>query len=304
MNEFGLIARHFRPLAGIAGLDLLDDAAVLAPPVGRELVISADAMVAGVHWLADDPAELVARKLLRVNLSDLAAMGATPLGYLLTLALPKPLDEAWVAGFARGLARDQAAFGLALMGGDTVATPGPLTLSLTILGHVAPGCAWRRSGGQAGDELWVTGTIGDAALGLLALRGELADPGGVLAERYHLPQPRLGLPLDGVVHAAMDLSDGLVQDCVHLAAASGVAAIIHAADVPLSPAARACRRLETCLTGGDDYELLVAAAPDDGTILQRCGLSRIGRLEVGAGVSVLDGAGTRMTLPAGWDHFG
>ncbi len=304
MNEFDLIARHFRPLAGVAGLDLLDDAAVLAPPVGRELVISADAMVAGVHCLADDPAELVARKLLRVNLSDLAAMGATPLGYLLTLALPRPLDEAWLAGFARGLALDQAAFGIALLGGDTVATPGPLTLSLTILGHVAPGCAWRRSGGQAGDELWVTGTIGDAALGLLALQGKLVDPNGVLAGRYHLPQPRLGLPLDGVVHAAMDLSDGLVQDCGHLAAASGLAAVIHAADVPLSPAAQACRRLETCLTGGDDYELLVAAAPGDGTILQRCGLTRIGRLEVGAGVSVLDAAGMRMTLPGGWDHFG
>ncbi len=304
MTEFSLISRYFRPLAGTAGLDLLDDAAVLAPPAGRELVISADAMVAGVHFLADDAAELVARKLLRVNLSDLAAMGATPLGYLLTVALPKPLDEGWIAGFARGLALDQAEFGLALLGGDTVGTPGPVTLSLTILGHVAPGRAWRRSGGQAGDELWVTGTIGDAALGLLALRGELDDPDGTLAERYHLPRPRLGLPLDEAVHAAMDLSDGLAQDCAHLAGASGLAAVIHAAAVPLSPAARACNRLETCLTGGDDYELLVAAAPEAAPALRRCGLTRIGRLEAGAGVSVLDARGAEMTLPNGWDHFG
>lgn len=304
MTEFGLIARHFRPLAAAAGLDLMDDAAVLAPPGGRELVISADAMVAGVHFLADDPADLVARKLLRVNLSDLAAMGAVPLGYLLTVALPRPLDEGWLAGFARGLALDQDEFRIALLGGDTVATPGPVTLSLTILGHVAPGRAWRRSGGQTGDELWVTGSIGDAALGLLALRGELADPDGVLADRYHLPRPRLGLPLGEVVHAAMDLSDGLVQDCGHLAAASGLAAVIQVGDVPLSPAARACDRLATCLTGGDDYELLIAAAAADAPALQRCGLTRIGRLEAGAGVRVLDEAGLPMTLPGGWDHFG
>ncbi len=305
MTEFGLIARHFRPLAGPAGLDLLDDAAVLSPPPGRELVISADAMVAGVHYLPDDPAELVACKLLRVNLSDLAAMGATPLGYLVTVALPKPLDEAWVAGFAHGLAEDQAAFGLALLGGDTVATSGPLTLSLTILGHLAPGRAWRRNGGRAGDELWVTGTIGDAALGLLAARGEIADPGGFLADRYHLPQPRLGLPLDGVVHAAMDVSDGLVQDCGHLAAASGLAAVIHAADVPLSPAARACDRLATCLAGGDDYELLLAVPPGHEAVLHRCEvpLTRIGTLRPGSGVTVLNAAGSPMTLPAGWDHF-
>ena len=237
--EFSLIARHFRPLAGPGSLDLLDDGALLTPPPGRQLVFTADAMVAGVHFLPDDPADSVAAKLLRVNLSDLAAMGAVPLAYLMTVSAPRETGDAWFAAFATGLARDQAQFGITLLGGDTTSTPGPTTLSLTAIGHVAPGAALRRTGAVAGDEIWVTGTIGDGALGLLALQGKVADADGWLAGRYRLPEPRLGLALHGVVSACMDVSDGLVQDLGHLCRASGLGAVIEAGLVPRSPAALA-----------------------------------------------------------------
>ncbi len=307
-GEFGLIARHFRPLAAPGGLDLLDDAALLTPPAGRQLVLTADAMVAGVHFLPDDPADLIGRKLLRVNLSDLAAMGATPLAYLMTVSAPRGTDDAWFGLFAAGLAQDQAAFGIGLLGGDTTHTPGPLTLSLTAIGHVSPGGAVRRQGAQAGDEVWVTGTIGDGALGLLALRGEVMDAEGFLADRYRLPQPRLGLLTPGLVRAAMDVSDGLVQDLGHLARAGGLGAVLEAGLVPLSPAARAAGRLETCLSGGDDYELLMAVAPGGGAALRRAAgdvpVQRIGRFVAGEGVQVLDATGAEMVLGrGGWSHF-
>lgn len=308
-EEFGLIARHFRPLAGPGGLDLLDDAALLDPPHGRTLVLTADAMVAGVHFLPDDPADLVGRKLLRVNLSDLAAMGATPLAYLMTVSAPRDTEDAWFAGFAAGLAQDQAAFGIQLLGGDTTHTPGPLTLSLTCIGHVGPDGAVRRAGARAGDEVWVTGTIGDGALGLLAAQGQLADPGGTLADRYRLPRPRLGVLRPGLVRAAMDVSDGLVQDLGHLARAAGLGAEIEAGRVPLSPAAAAADDLATCLSGGDDYELLMAVAPAQGAALQAAAAAagveacRIGRFTPEPGVRVLRN-GAPWTLPrSGWSHF-
>ena len=310
--EFGLIARHFRPLAGPGALDLLDDAALLQPPPGRTLVLTADAMVAGVHFLPDDPADLVGSKLLRVNLSDLAAKGAAPLAYLMTVSAPKGTPDAWFAAFASGLARDQAEFGLALLGGDTTATPGPLTLSLTCIGHVSPGGMVPRAGARAGDEVWITGTIGDGALGLLALRGRVPDPDGFLARRYRRPQPRLGLLRPGLASAAMDVSDGLVQDLGHLARAGGVGAVLEASLVPLSPAARAAGGawLETCLTGGDDYELLMAVASSQAGKLkaaaEACGVAatRIGRFVDGAGVQVVDATGRAMSLArGGWSHF-
>ncbi len=312
-GEFALIARHFRPLAGPGALDLGDDAALLTPPSGRELVLSADAMVAGVHFLADDPPDLVARKLLRTNLSDLAAMGAVPLGYLLTVSAPKTTADSWFAGFAAGLAADQRQFGVALLGGDTTATPGPISLSLTILGHVAPGRAIRRRGACAGDDLWVSGTIGDAALGLAALQGEVADEDGFLAKRYHLPEPRLSLgwAVAGLVHAGLDVSDGLVQDAGHLSRAAGLTVVIAAAAVPLSPPARAARRLELCLTGGDDYELLLAAPPQAAAALTAAAaaagvpLTRIGSFHPGsARVDVRDSSGQPLPLARpGWSHF-
>lgn len=310
--EFSLIARHFRPLAGPGSLDLLDDGALLTPPPGRQLVLTADAMVAGVHFLPDDPAATVGAKLLRVNLSDLAAMGATPLAYLMTVSAPRDTSDAWFAAFADGLAQDQARFGIVLLGGDTTATPGPLTLTLTAIGHVAPGSALRRAGAVAGDEIWVTGTIGDGALGLLALQGKVADVDGWLAGRYRLPQPRLGLALHGVASACMDVSDGLVQDLGHLCRAAGLGAVIEADRVPRSPAALAVGQawLATCLTGGDDYELLMAVPPGRAGLLDAAAaaagyaVTRIGRFEAGSQVRVLDASGAAIRLDrAGWSHF-
>ena len=309
--EFSIIARHFRPLAGPGALDLIDDAAVFAPPPGRDLVVAADAIVAGVHFLPDDPPDLVGRKLLRTNLSDLAAMGAAPLGYLMTVSVPRATPDAWFAGFAAGLAQDQAEFGVTLLGGDTTSTPGPVTLSLTILGTVAQGEAVRRVGAQPGDLLFVTGTIGDGALGLRAARGEVPDPDGYLAGRYRLPRPRLGVARHGIVAAALDVSDGLVQDVGHLCRAAGCGVEIMAADVPLSAPARAALpgALATILTGGDDYELAMAVRPENAAALRAAAgevpVTCIGRFVAGsARVVVRDAAGAEVPLGAGgWNHF-
>ncbi len=311
--EFSLIARHFLPLAAPGALGLADDAAILTPPPGRELVLSADAMVAGVHFLPDDPPETIGRKLLRVNLSDLAAKGAVPIGYLMTVSTPVDTPDAWFAGFAAGLALDQAAYGVTLLGGDTTSTPGPISLSLTIIGHVAPGTAVLRSGARPGDGIWVTGTIGDGALGLQVALGRLADTDGYLLDRYRLPRPRVGLALHGIASAAMDVSDGLVQDLGHLCRAGDVAAEIEADAVPLSDAARAAGPawLETCLTGGDDYELLLAVPAEQQASLvaeaERIGVrvTRVGRFHQGAPhVTVRRANGEAFVLAAqGWSHF-
>jgi thiamine-monophosphate kinase len=311
--EFSLIARHFRPLAGPGALDLRDDAALLMPPPGRELVLTADAMVGGVHFLPDDPPDLIGRKLLRVNLSDLAAKGAVPLSYLMTVSTPKDTPDAWFSGFAAGLARDQAIYGVTLLGGDTTSTPGPISLSLTIIGHIAPGTAVHRSGARAGHEIWVTGTIGDGALGLAVAQGKLADPTGFLLGRYRLPQPRVGLALAGIASAAMDVSDGLMQDLGHICRASGVAAEIAMETVPLSDAARQAGPdwLATCLTGGDDYELLLAVPPDQSTALQAAAghagipVTRIGHFHSGPPeVMVRQASGEPLALTkGGWSHF-
>ncbi len=302
--EFALIARHFRPLAGPGALDLQDDAAVLVPPPGRELVLTCDAMVGGVHFLPDDPPDLVGRKLLRVNLSDLAAKGAKPIGYLMTVAAPRDTPDAWYAAFASGLLRDQQEYGVTLLGGDTTSTPGPTSLSLTILGHVAPGQAVHRAGARAGDGIWVTGTIGDGALGLAVARGRLVDPTGFLLSRYRLPQPRVGLAIAGVATAGMDVSDGLVQDLGHMCRASNLTADIDAALVPLSEPARAAgpEWLPACLTGGDDYELLLAIPPgrEAGIPVTRIGTFRAGPPEVI--VRGLDGKPMNFAR-GGWSHF-
>ena len=314
--EFALIARHFRPLAGAGALDLSDDAALLDPPLDRQLVLAADAMVAGVHFLTDDPPDTIGRKLLRVNLSDLAAMGARPLGYLMTCAFPRGTGEEWIAAFARGLAEDQREHRLSVLGGDTVSTTGPATFSLTILGTVAPGAALQRRGARPGDEVWVSGTIGDGALGLLTLTGKL-PPDDYLARRYRLPEPRLalGAGLAGVARAVMDVSDGLAQDLGHLARAAGCAAVIDADSVPLSaPVRRALHGNPALrvgvLTGRDDSELLIAADPADAPRLRAAAeaagtpVTRIGRFIQGEGVTVLDGSGAVIALPqAGWSHF-
>jgi thiamine-monophosphate kinase len=270
-------------------------------------------MVGGVHFLPNDAPDLIARKLLRTNLSDRAAMGAEPLGYLMTVSAPATTPDAWFASFASGLAADQKEFGVFLLGGDTTSTPGPVSLSLTIIGTVTPGAAIRRSGAAAGDGVWVSGTIGDGALGLLAARGELDDPSGFLADRYRLPRPRLALGrrLAGIASAGMDVSDGLVQDLGHICRAGGIAAEIDAALVPLSAPARSADLLERCLTGGDDYELVMAVPPAKAALLLReaaavgIPVTRIGSFLAGAPhVTVRSADGTEMSLRrGGWSHF-
>jgi thiamine-monophosphate kinase len=321
LGEFGRIRRYFAPLAGPGGLGLKDDAALIDCPPGRRIVATVDAMVCGVHYLPDDPPDLVARKLLRVNLSDLAAMGAVPKWYLLTTALPAELGDEWVARFATGLAEDQTNYGIALLGGDSVATPGPAVLSLTALGEVAAGAEIRRSGAQPGDRIWVSGTIGDAALGLAVLRGghgELtAQHRAALAARFRLPEPRVGLGprLAGLAHAMADVSDGLLADLGHICGASGVAATVRAEALPLSPAAAQVAAAEPGLRvrlagAGDDYELLFAAPPEAAAALAALGaelglrLTEIGSVEAGAGVRLLDAAGREIAVAAtGYTHF-
>jgi thiamine-monophosphate kinase len=317
LGEFELIDRLLRPLAaGLPGaLGLGDDAAVIDPPEGCSLVLAKDAMVADVHFLASDPAELVAGKLLRVNLSDLAAMGATPMAYLLAIARPATIDDRWLRGFARGLARDQERFALHLAGGDTVSTPGPLVLSLTILGTVAKGRYLSRRGARPDDRVYVSGTLGDAACGLRVLTGlaatdEIALP---LIDRYRTPQPRLelGRALIGLATAAIDISDGLLADLGHILAQSGVGAELEAARLPLSPAARSLPgALAAALTGGDDYELLFTAPPAAAAAIdalaQRLGLAitAIGRITGKTGLTVRDASGAPLRLERpGWRHF-
>lgn len=239
-GEFELIARYFAPLAeGFAGAGgLRSDNAFLAGDARRDLVVKTDMVVAGVHFLADEKPQLVAQRALRVCLSDLAAGGATPYAYQLGLSLAREWTERWVAGFARGLAADQRRYGIALCGGDTTATPGPTTVSITAFGRVAHGKGLRRDEAKAGDELWVSGTIGDAALGLLAAQGQIAS--AALEKRYRLPQPRttLGPRLVGIVSATADISDGLLADAGHIADASGLSVRLERDLVPLSAAAR------------------------------------------------------------------
>jgi thiamine-monophosphate kinase len=273
MNEDDLIARYFAPLAGPAGLGLKDDAALLVPPPGRDLVLTTDALVAGVHFFADDPPAAIARKALRTNLSDLAAKGAAPLGFLLVLALPAGWTEPWLAAFAAGLGEDAQTYHCPLMGGDTVKTPGPLTLSITALGSVAAGGMAARTGVRPGDRLYVSGTIGDAAIGLRLRLGQgpgLAEPHRLhLLDRYLLPRPRLALaPAMAFAHGGMDVSDGFVGDLTKMLRVSGVSASIDLARLPLSDAAKAAISADPALfeiaaTGGDDYEILAAAPPEN-----------------------------------------
>jgi thiamine-monophosphate kinase len=309
-DEFSRIARYFAPLAGPEGRGLTDDAAVLTPPPGRDLVLTVDQMLEGLHFLPGDDPALIARKLLRRNLSDLAAMGAAPLGYLLTTALPPALGEDWLAAFAAGLAVDQAEYGIALFGGDSSGSKAGIALTVTMIGHVAPGAALSRNGARAGDEIWVTGEIGDAAIGLMGRLGKRHDVPAALILRSQLPRPRLGLKLAGLASAAIDVSDGLLQDLGHMCAGAGLAATIHAALVPGdAPAALREALLEARLTGGDDYELILAVPPARRQeFLAACGdtrVTRIGVFSTGAPtVTVLDRAGRPMVFAsAGWQHF-
>jgi thiamine-monophosphate kinase len=271
-GEDALIARYFRPLATDPGAFSLGDDAAILRAHADDVVVTTDAIVEGVHFLPDDPPDTVARKALRVNLSDLAAKGATPAGFVLTLAL-RAADGAWLEPFARGLGEDAAQFGCPLLGGDTVSTPGPLMISITAFGRVPAGKMVHRSGAKPGDRVVVTGTIGDAALGLEILKrgavaAALADDAAarqMLVGRYRIPQPRNALAMAVRDHAsaAMDVSDGFAGDLAKLCAASGVSAVIDAPSVPLSAAAaillaRGAIGIEAIVSGGDDYEILCA----------------------------------------------
>ncbi len=322
MDEFALISDLIAPLVRHAGArGLADDGALITPAAGMDLAVTKDMMVEGVHFLPGDPPDLVARKLMRTNLSDLAAMGARPLACLLGLASDGRRDETWYRGFLDGLALDQEAFGLWLAGGDTVSAPeGLLTLSLTAFGEVPPGRSPARTRARPGDVVAVSGTIGDAALGLLVRTGALGGLGNgaesELERRYLLPEPRTGLgtALLDLVHGAIDVSDGLVADAAHLARASDLAIDLDLAGIPLSRAVRRAldaepARWDTVLTGGDDYELLLTMSPGD---LDRAravaahhdvALTAIGRCRAGAGV-VLFGENGPIRPPAGggWRH--
>ena len=320
LSEDDLIARFFAPMAGPAALNLVDDAGLLTVPPGFELVLTKDALAAGVHFFADDPPESIARKALGVNLSDLAAKGSTPLGFLLAIALPPDWTDAWLAAFTRALAEAAQTSACPLIGGDTVSTPGPLVLSITALGVVPQGGMVRRTGARAGDAIFVSGTIGDGALGLqvrIADRTQGASWVGALdpafrahlRDRYWHPVPRLGLATAlRQAHGAMDVSDGLVGDCGKMLRVSGVSGTIEVERVPLSPAARAAVDLdpsliETVLTGGDDYEVLASVPPHQAAAFEAAALAagivvtRIGEVTAGtAPLVVLDTVGTPMTF--------
>jgi thiamine-monophosphate kinase len=272
VDEFDWIASLRGLTRGDASaLGLMDDAAVIPGRPDFDLVISKDAMVEGVHFPAGEAPDIIARRLLRTSLSDLAAKAAEPFGYLLLTAWPPGLDDAWRAQFRGGLEADGEAFGVALLGGDTVSTPGPLTVSATVLGWAEAGRAVLRSGARAGDALVVCGPIGDGWLGLMAVRGEIEDPGGALAKHYRLPPPLLALsaPLLAHARACADVSDGLIADASHIAEASALALAIELADLPLSAAAsrwlaaqpdQAASRI-VLASGGDDYALVCAIDP-------------------------------------------
>jgi len=320
-GEDDLIARYFRPLATHEGaLGLIDDAAILKSS-GEDIVVTTDAVVENVHFLSSDPPETLARKALRVNLSDLAAKGAVPAGFVLTLAIPK-YDEAWLEPFARALGEDAAAFGCPLLGGDTVSTPGPLTLSITAFGKVPAGTMVRRDRARTGDLIVVTGTIGDAALGLKCLKGEHVTNELRFCEeligRYRVPQPRnvLASAIRKYARSAMDVSDGLAGDLAKLCAASRVSGTVQVSSIPFSDAAHTILSLgavdiEALIAGGDDYEVLCTLAEshwtDFETAAQSAGVdvTVIGRITDGAGPpSFLDASGAPMTLKRmSYSHF-
>ena len=324
VDEFDWIERCLRPLASGSpeALGLLDDAAVISGRPGFDLVVTKDAIVEGVHFLTGDPLDLVARKLLRVNLSDLAAKGAEPYGYFLAIAWPARCGWASRKRFVDGLRIDQKQFGLGLFGGDTVSTPGPLSASATLLGWVPAAGMARRDRARVGDIVLVTGSIGDGGLGLAAARGEAVGLSSTdqawLKGRYQLPHPRLGLgqALRASMAASADVSDGLIADAGRIAAASGVRVALDLDRMPLSAAAAAWLKLQpdpiaarlALAASGDDYEIvctaprpavapLVAAAQALGY-----GMSEIGVVVAGSGVGVSGGGRELAVTNSGWRH--
>ena len=322
-GEFDTIDKFFAPLCeGFPGArGLTDDTASLVISDDHEAVITMDTMVSGVHFLATDPPDLIARKLMRVNLSDLASAGATPRTYFLSLSLPPSIDDNWVRSFAEGLSVDQNSYNVVLGGGDTTSTPGPLTLTLTAIGEVPKGQVITRKGAQAGQDIYVSGTIGDAALALALIQTtgvEQVQAGAPsLMARYQLPEPRvsLGVLLLGVATSAADISDGLMADLGHICRTSGVGAEIRSSSVPLSDEARKLlaeqSELSNCVySGGDDYELLFTARSEDAERITAISetlnmpITRIGCAIKGESPVLLSDSGEIIELSSsGWRHF-
>ncbi len=327
-SEEALIVEFLAPLAaGFPGaFGLADDCAVIAPGAGEELVVTTDAIVAGVHFFADEDPGAIAWKALAVNVSDLIAKGAAPLAYLMTLALPEAPERGWFTAFSDGLRRAQEAFGCTLAGGDTDRTPNELSVSITAFGTIPAGALVRRSCARPGDHVYVSGTIGDATLGLkqrrdasLGLRCGLDKAGrDHLDARYCMPVPPVGIArvVRACACAAMDISDGLVKDFSRLCRASGTGGRIEAARVPLSSPARTVvnaggATLVDLMTGGEDYEVLAMVRPDRAeefekqAVAARTQVTRIGSIAgAGDGISVVDEMGHRVAVgQAGWDHF-
>lgn len=326
-GEGEIIEEFLAPLAsGFAGAQgLKDDCAVLAPPAGEDLVLTTDAVAAGVHFLADDDPRDIAWKALAVNVSDLAGKGARPIAYLMALSFPEPPERQWLAAFAEGLATAQQAFSITLAGGDTDRRPGPQTVTITAIGSVPKGRAVLRTTARPGDRILLSGTLGDSALGLMlrmaprlaAHWGLDASGGASLLDRYLRPSPRLALREALLSHAsaAMDISDGLIKDLGRLAAASGVRARVVSRDVPLSPAASRAfatnpALLREILAGGDDYEVLATVAPARAPLFQAVAaasgvpVKEIGEIGEGSGVTVEGAAGEPIAFDRpGWDHF-
>jgi thiamine-monophosphate kinase len=321
-GEFEIIARYFAPLAAdsVAARGLTDDAGFVLVGNDYELAVTVDTLTEGVHFLRDDPPGMIGAKALRVNLSDLAAKGANPAGYLLALCLPDWVGDRWIAQFTGGLAKDQSRFSVSLTGGDTTSTPGPLSISITAFGRVPRGRAVHRSGAKPGDLVFVSGTIGDAGAGLALLkkggRSARADE-AVLIARYHLPEPRLsvGGRLIGVASAALDVSDGLIADLNHIAEVSCVSIVVDALRVPLSPHLVRLYGddIETraaAVTAGDDYELAFTAPANSRDSLRKIAsetgvpITEIGHVEPGSGMVLLDGDGHQVALrQTGYVHF-
>ncbi len=323
-NETELIQTYLAPLAqGMAGaFGLADDAALLAPEPGTDLVITSDPIIAGVHFFANDRPDDIAWKALAVNMSDLAAKGANPLAYMLTLALPEPPENSWMAAFAEGLRAAQEVFGCHLIGGDTDMTPGPLSIGVTAIGRLPAGTFVHRRGAKAGDHVFVTGTIGDAALGLAIRRdpklfGDILTDAdrSLLVSRYLRPSPRLGLAeaLRAHASAALDISDGFLKDLARLSGNLGIDVRLDA--LPLSSPVRTALTCDAAvagaiLGGGDDYELLIAVPPGETEMFSRAAklsgirVSDIGTLEAGRPIAVFASDGTRIEPSRfGYDHF-
>jgi thiamine-monophosphate kinase len=326
-GEEAIVQGYLAPLAeGFAGaFGLRDDCALLSPPAGHELVLTTDAVAEGVHFLPGEAPEDIGWKALAVNVSDLVAKGATPLVYLMSLAFPAAPAADGLAGLARGLAAAQASFGISLAGGDTDRRPGPFAITIAALGTVPTGKMVRRGTARVGDRLVVSGTLGDAVLGLeLRRRQTRAQAWGLAAgEAASLvacslrPQPPLALiePLRAFAHAAMDISDGLAKDLGRMAEASGVAARVSVSALPLSAAAARALAADPSLvaeivTGGEDYQVLAAVAPSDVAAFLAAAAARgivlteIGEIQAGTGVRIEDRDGRPLALArAGWDHF-